>query len=104
MSSGSETTLIHLKIRPSSFDCTLCDALAMADWTQQYFFLATIFPEASLFIEDRTTIISVTLEAVQLVLLFSGFDGLSALPVVLFSNKIISLATQMDQSFTLKLE
>jgi hypothetical protein len=46
MSSGSETTLIHLKIRPSSFDCTLCDALAMADWTQQYFFLATIFPEA----------------------------------------------------------
>jgi hypothetical protein len=33
---------------------------------------------------------NLTLEAVQLVLLFSGFDGLSALPVVLFSNKNIS--------------
>jgi len=33
MSSGSETTLIHLKIRPTSFDCPLCDALGLAEWT-----------------------------------------------------------------------
>jgi hypothetical protein len=35
ITSGSGTTWDHHKFLPSSFDCTLCDALAEADWTQQ---------------------------------------------------------------------
>jgi hypothetical protein len=39
ITSGSETTWNHHKFLPSYFGCTLCDALAEADWTRQEFLL-----------------------------------------------------------------
>jgi hypothetical protein len=43
MTSGSGTRWKRLKIRPSSFDGTLYDALAKAEWTLQLFFVPCIF-------------------------------------------------------------